>query len=241
MGLKKAAEMANIPMEDLSKLNPAFKRWSTGPDGPHRLLIPIDQVESFKANLSLLPDDARLPWTRHKVRRGENLSLIARQYGTTSKAIRQANQLSSNVIHSGNQLIIPSSFKTLDNDPATSKKQHRKITYIVKRGDTFWEIARKFSVSTNKIAKWNQISLKKPLFPGQKLVIKTTARTKLALSSSANPFQSIRYTVKKGDSLAYISRKYKVPLADLRKWNADDLGEHIHPGQTLKVLVKKDG
>ena len=71
-------------------------------------------------------------------------------------------------------------------------------------------------------------------------MIKTTAHTKLALSTSANPFQSIRYTVKKGDSLAYISRKYNVPLADLRKWNAGNLGEHIHPGQKLKVLVNTD-
>ena len=237
LGLAKAAEMANIPMEDFYKLNPAFNRLSTAPDGPHRLLIPIDQVESFKENLSLLPDDERMRLAIHKVRRGENLSFIANKYGTTTQAIHQANQLSSNVIYSGDQLFIPSTFNALNNHPDVQKRQHRKIIYIVKRGDTFWEIARKFSVSTNKIAKWNQISLKKPLFPGQKLVIKTTDSTKLALSSSANPFQSIRYTVKKGDSLAYISRKYNVLLADLRKWNAGNLGKHIHPGQKLKVLV----
>ncbi len=240
LDLATAAELANIPMDDLYKLNPAFNRWTTAPDGPHRLLIPVEQVETFKTKLAALPDDQRMKSTRHKVRRGENLSFIARKYGTTSHAIRHANQLSSSTIHTGSQLVIPSSsYKIPKNYPAFNKSKKRNLIYVVKRGDTFWEIARRFSVSTNKIAKWNRISLKKPLFPGQKLVIKTSSRTKLA-SASPNPFQSIRYTVKKGDSLAYISRKYNVPLSDLRKWNRGNLGKHIHPGQKLKVLVKTD-
>lgn len=240
LDLAKAAELANIPVDDLYKLNPAFNRSTTAPDGPHRLLIPVKQVETFKAKLALLPEDERMQWARHKVRRGENLSFIARKYGTTSHAIRHANQLRSSTIRSGSHLVIPSaSYKAVNNHPAVSKQKNRKIIYVVKRGDTFWKIARRFSVSTNKIAKWNRISLKKPLFPGQKLVINTGSRTKIA-SSSPDPFQSIRYTVKKGDSLAYISRKYNVPLKDLRKWNEGNLGEHIHPGQELKVLVKTD-
>jgi membrane-bound lytic murein transglycosylase D len=48
---------------------------------------------------------------------------------------------------------------------------------------------------------------------------------------------SINYTVKQGDSLAQISRKFNVSIADLRKWNPPAISNALTPGKKLKVIL----
>ena len=57
LSLNKAAEMANMSLHDFLKLNPAFNKSKTAPEGagPRRLLIPVAKAESFKENLAQLP------------------------------------------------------------------------------------------------------------------------------------------------------------------------------------------
>lgn len=57
LNLSKAAEMANMSLHDFLKLNPAFNKSKTAPEGagPRRLLIPVAQAESFKEHLAQLP------------------------------------------------------------------------------------------------------------------------------------------------------------------------------------------
>lgn len=57
LSLNKAAEMANMTLHDFLKLNPAFNKSKTAPEGagPRRLLIPVAKAESFKENLAQLP------------------------------------------------------------------------------------------------------------------------------------------------------------------------------------------
>ena len=64
LDLQKAAQLANMPFDKFMKLNPGFNRASTSPNGPHRLLIPIEKAESFKTNLAQLPFDERLDQTQ---------------------------------------------------------------------------------------------------------------------------------------------------------------------------------
>jgi membrane-bound lytic murein transglycosylase D len=113
------------------------------------------------------------------------------------------------------------------------------LIYTVKKGDTFWDISRKFSVSSKKIAQINNIKLSAALRPGQKLLIKQGKGDNL--SGNGNPFKSVRYIVRKGDSLSLISLKFNVSITNLRKWNANQMGKYLRPGQKLKVLVNTPG
>ena len=49
--------------------------------------------------------------------------------------------------------------------------------------------------------------------------------------------RTVRYTVRKGDSLFLISRKFNVSIAELRSWNRLNGSKHLQPGQLLKVHV----
>ncbi|WP_428352941.1 transglycosylase SLT domain-containing protein [Methyloprofundus sp.] len=105
--LAKAAQLSNTTVKQLLHLNPGLSRGYTPPQGPHRLLIPIDSAELFKKNLAALPVDQRVQWKRHKIKAGENLGMIARRYKTQIVAIREVNHLANNNIRAGKHLLIP--------------------------------------------------------------------------------------------------------------------------------------
>ncbi|RLA25322.1 MAG: lytic transglycosylase [Gammaproteobacteria bacterium] len=233
--LSKAAELANTSVAQLHLLNPGLSRGYTPPKGPHRLLIPIDNAELFKKNLAALPVDQRVLWQRHKVKSGENLGIIARRYNTRVIAIRELNHLTNNNIRAGAHLLIPVARNRANHTPFKQTKSaftiHQSI-YKVKAGDSLWGIARKLGLHSKDIARWNQIGLNNTLALGQSLVIKQAVK-------HANAQQSIRYTVRSGDSLYAISEKFNVRVADLRKWNSATLGKYLKPGQTLTVKTSQ--
>lgn len=265
LDLNKAAELANVPLNEFLKLNPGFNHSSTAPQGPHHLLIPVAKAQLFKQNLAQLPYDERVDQKRyhaetmaetmaqirhdeirtipsqHRVKAGENLVSIADKNNTTPQSLRQANHLKSNSIHAGMMLKIPTAQHS-GNTPSTARiKPGSSQVYVVKQGDTLWNIGHKFSVSGKDIADWNKLNSKTALVLGQKLSIK--ASNQQAISSNAVAslasagIRSISYTVKQGDSLAQISRKFNVSIADLRKWNPPSISNSLTPGKKLKVIL----
>jgi membrane-bound lytic murein transglycosylase D len=64
LDLNKAAQLADMTLNDFLKLNPAFNKAKTAPEGagPRRLLIPVEKAESFKENLAQLPFEE---WVSH--------------------------------------------------------------------------------------------------------------------------------------------------------------------------------
>jgi membrane-bound lytic murein transglycosylase D len=105
--LNKAAELADIDLDTLMKLNPGLNRWATPPQGPHRLLLPHNKVDAFNHALAQLPENKRLRWQRYTIKPGDSLSVIAQQYNISISAIRQTNNLKSNRIRAGKTLLIP--------------------------------------------------------------------------------------------------------------------------------------
>ena len=248
-----AAELAEISLETLYILNPAYNRWATHPKGPHKLMVPIEKAEIFKANLAALPKNKRLSWKRHKIKKGQSLIAIADKYNTTVSLIKDLNQIRGNMIREGQNLIIPTSSrngKTYSLSAAqrlsaiqnTKKKGKEKVTYRVKSGDSFWSISRKFKVSYRSLAKWNGLAPRDTLQLGQKLVVWTkngaVHRASFSPHSSKMTTQKINYRVRNGESLALIAQKFKVRIRDLKRWNKKlSRQKYLQPGQRLTVYV----
>jgi membrane-bound lytic murein transglycosylase D len=216
-------------------------------------LVPVAKAHQFKQKLAQLPYEERVDVSRyhhetkghvhhdetlatsslHKVKAGENLVSIADRNNTTPQAIRKASNLTANSIKSGMVLKMPAAQKTAAPATTTPKLGSAQI-YVVKNGDTLWNVAHKFSVSDKDILAWNKVNPKTGLVLGQKLTIKA-AKPQVVASSSA--IRSISYTVKQGDSLAQISRKFNVSVADLCKWNPPAVSNSLTPGKKLKVIL----
>jgi membrane-bound lytic murein transglycosylase D len=234
-----AAELANLEVDELYALNPAFNRWATHPDGPHRLLLPADKAEAFATRLETLPDSQRMKWVRHKVRSGETLSHIAQRYDTRVSVVRQTNNLAGNNIRSGAYLLVPvaakdpSRYARLDQSRRTPGSVARNTTYNVRNGDSLWKIARRHNITVAQLSRWNGLKKNAVIKPGQKLVIRTGGTS----ASAGEQVRTVRYTVRKGDSLFLISRKFNVSVADLRSWNDLNDRKYLQPGQRLKLHI----
>ncbi|MCP3687420.1 MAG: LysM peptidoglycan-binding domain-containing protein [Gammaproteobacteria bacterium] len=245
-----AADLADIPINHLYQLNPAFNRWATAPKGPHRLLLPRDNVEKFTIAVQDLAPEKRINWVRHKIKTGETLSHISKKYNTTTTLIKDVNKIRGTQIRAGKHLMIPTATKslkayTMSRNSRISKLQNTqrsgsKQTHIVRSGQSFWSISRHYGVNTTALAKWNGMAPIDTLRVGQKLVIwstKTAAAQRVSLNS-AGPNQglhALRYTVRKGDSLSRIASRFNIRVADIKRWNS--IGKYLQPGQKIKLYV----
>jgi membrane-bound lytic murein transglycosylase D len=171
----------------------------------------------------------------YKVKRGESLASIARAHHTTVQNLRSTNHLAKNSVNYGAVLKVPSAPKSNGSAMMLAKSSRASETYhTVKKGDTFYNIGQRYSVSPKELASWNRITLKTALVPGRKLVIKGREQQ---VASSSNALRLIRYTVKKGDTLTQISKKFNVSVSDLKRSNAPALANGLQSGRVLKILV----
>ncbi|HHN47972.1 MAG TPA: LysM peptidoglycan-binding domain-containing protein [Bacteroidales bacterium] len=111
--------------------------------------------------------------TYHTVRSGENLGLIANRYKVSVSNLRRWNNISGNVIHPNQRLIVSNpAAQSSASSTNGSNENLNFIYYTVQQGDTLWDIAKKYDgVTIDKIKQWNNISNANRLRPGQKLRI----------------------------------------------------------------------
>ena len=247
LDLALAAELAGIELETLYAYNAGLNRWATDPGGPHRLLLPVDAAEPFGTALAAVPENERLRWQRHKVRSGETISEIAEQYSTTLASIRNANNLRGNTIRAGHYLMIPMASKplsaySLSADERRAKTQNRerqgeRVEHIVRAGESFWTISRRYGVTTRQVAAWNGMAPRDTLSIGQKLVIWTRTTPPSTAKNGKDTTRKLRYTVRNGDSLYLIANRFRVSISDLVRWNNIDKNNILRPGQKLTMYV----
>ncbi|HAS6039301.1 TPA: LysM peptidoglycan-binding domain-containing protein [Vibrio vulnificus] len=234
-----AAQYAGLNVKELQSYNPAYNQWSTAPDGPYQLLIPVDKAEQFIAKVEENRGKG-MKMVRYKVRSGDTLSVLAEKHNTTSEVIRTANSLSGNNIRVGQYLLIPTSQKDasaytlsaanrLAKTQATARGKY-KLTHTVKSGESLWSIAKANKVDHQALAKWNGMGPRDTLRVGQDLVIWKE-------SSEGAIIRTVFYKVRSGDTISAIATKFKVKSNDIVKWNALQNQKYLKPGQQLKLYV----
>jgi membrane-bound lytic murein transglycosylase D len=251
LDLALAAELAGIDVDTIYAFNPGYNRWSTDPAGPHRLVMPVASADAFRAALAEVPEDDRVRWKRHKVKSGEAISQIARNYNTTVAQIREANNLRGDTIRAGHYLLIPVATKPLSAysksaDARLAKTQNRKragskVEHVVRKGESFWTISRHYKVTHRQLAAWNGMAPGDPLPIGRKLVVWTDAVGESPRMSPTtalgNTTRKLRYTVRNGDSLYHIANRFRVSINDIARWNNLDKNKILRPGQKLTMYV----
>lgn len=251
LDLAQAADMARISIDELYLLNPAYNQWATDPEGPHRLLVPADTAETFRQALADLPAEKRVHWQRYKIRSGDSLITIAKHHNTTVKTLRVANNLRGNTIRAGQMLLIPTAsadakIYAYSAGQRQAKKNRRialrsgkqKLSYRVRSGDSFWEIAQKFNVGVRELASWNQMAPGDPLRIGKQLVIWQAGPAKTRTGGGRNLVRKIGYRVRSGDSFARIASRFNLSINDIKRWNSQAASaKYLKPGQLLTLYV----
>lgn len=145
------------------------------------------------------------------VKKGDSLWSIARANGLTVDELKSLNNLSSNVLHVGDTLLISSADSTGDDG--------NDDYYVVKSGDTLWSIARKYNLSVNELKALNNLS-SNVLSVGQRLIVG---------KESSND-----YLVSAGDTLWAIARKFNVNVDDIKALN-NLSSNNLSIGMILKI------
>jgi len=257
--LNVVAKLVDTTYAHIRELNPAVLRWVTPPGiKDFTIYIPKGTKDKFKQGFAKIPDTEKRSWVRHRIRAGESLSTISQKYRTSISVIKSTNKLRNNFIRAGKYLLIPvpqnkaayyaskASYR-----PSKSKKRtprtkiinvpgHKKVSYLVKRGDTLGEIAENYSTRASKIRQWNGLRYGEYIRPKQTLTLWVPENlqelkervAKKPVKINSDP--SIYYTVRTGDTLWDIAKKYDISITELKKLNKMR-SSRIRPGDRLKV------
>jgi len=228
------AECAGTESSLLADLNPSLVRGCSPPDEEGFLVrVPAGTAERASVALASLPEDQRVRWAHHQVRRGETLSHIADRYRTSVGAIAEANHLrSTHFLSIGQELLIPQGRPSGANPPRWASSSPgggtSTVVYRVKRGDTLSGIADRYRVSVHSLRRWNRIG--KFIYPGQKLTVHTRVGGGASRVSTASEVK-----VRRGDTLWDIARLHGVSLSALLEANNLGRGSVIRPGEVLRI------
>lgn len=173
-------------------------------------LINVGQVLTIPSADAVTPND----YLVYTVKKGDSLWNIAGNYGISVNDLVDFNNLGTTFLQVGQQLLIP----VVDN--GTDNNNSLGITYVVKPGDTLWNIAKKYNISVDEIKNANNL-FSNMLSIGQELVIPETSEYKT-------------YVVKSGDSLWKIANDFDVNLNELIALNNLD-NDILSIGQTLLI------
>ncbi|MFQ5458265.1 MAG: LysM peptidoglycan-binding domain-containing protein, partial [Myxococcota bacterium] len=163
VSLKSAARACGISTKALRNLNPELRRSVTPPGKAYTLKVPTGLKKEVHTQLAALKADRRAVASsgRHRVRRGETLSTIARRYGVSTRSLARANHMSTrDVLRAGKRLRIPGK-----GGVALAKA----AVHVVKRGDTLGKIARRYGVSLRALARANNMRITDILRTGMSL------------------------------------------------------------------------
>ncbi len=172
----------------------------------------------------------------HKIKKGENLGLIAAQYGVSIASIKQWNDLSDNKIVAGKRLKIytDESYEVVSTENAFDNTKGSFYNYKVKKGDTIGQIAERYHISINEIRKWNNLKGNK-IIAGQNIKI-YSSHTNLSFTENISKTESNvnYYKIKKGDTIGKIAESFSVSVDEIKSWNGL-VDNNIVAGKTLKI------
>lgn len=224
-------KVTGVPKDMLKLLNPGYLQPTTPPSGPFEIILPINASTTFKAALKKKPELLAVQWTKHTVKKGESLSVIADRYKTKMDAVKKLNDMKSNQIRIGKTLLIPvpmeHAAELQKNMAKTPAYQGGIYTHKVQSGESLWTIARYYDVSTKELCAWNNIGIRDPLYKGQSLKIRSNLYGK-----------QITYILKNGDSLWTVAKKYNVSTTQLARWNQISSAKVLRPGEKISVWIK---
>ena len=218
-----AAKLAGMSLHDLVALNPAHNRPVIMSETP--LIIPTDKVDTFLNNLKAR-ENSKLPlcsWQTYTLRPGDKLEKIAQRFGMTLASLKTANGIKGRAkVHPGTILLVAGKNGGTSVDMATLAEQARPPEAdrapAVRKGATLTVAARRGDISAGE---------------------KKAAAPRLAAGQGKKPPAITHYTVRRGDTLASIAKRFKVGADDLLRWNRLSPNA-LTPGKTLTIQLAKN-
>lgn len=196
------AERYNTTVQELKKLNNLTSN-----------TLQIGQVLKLPTS-----NDNTTDTTIYIVQKNDSLWTIAQKFNTTVQELKALNNLTSDILQIGQELLIKDIVETPQPTPPTQTS-----TYTVQRGDSLWSIANRYNTTVQELRNLNNLT-NDTLMIGQILNVPGTG----------NETEEEIYIVQRGDSLWLIAQKYNIGVNDLIKAN-NLSGNTIQIGDQLVI------
>lgn len=183
LDLRRVAEWAGVPIDQIQQLNPEFRRWTTPiKKGEYAIKVPEGTADKVRDGLASSAPGQLNALQTHTVKRGETLATIAKKLQVSRADLAEANYLkATSKVAVGSKLIIPrmpsasllaramageleETAESIAVDVlketaplASPVAQRRATTYQVKRGDTLAAIARRTGTTMAQLMSWNKL------------------------------------------------------------------------------------
>lgn len=179
----------------------------------------------------------------YKVKRGDNLGMIASRNEVSVADLKKWNGLRSSSIAYGQNLKIKATETLVMTTVAQTKKEvavvgkvvredkikkestndsltdAKSALYVVQNGDNIITIAEKYKVTVAQLKEWNNLT-EATLSLGSSLQIAFDSKETVKLELAQSPeLKEIQYTVQKGDNLGTIAKKFGATVENLKEWN----------------------
>jgi membrane-bound lytic murein transglycosylase D len=238
--LKGIAQASGIEEDVLRELNAELRQGTLPADG-YDLRVPIGTADIVLSKLDEIPVYKTRPAVSvasHRVRRGETLDGIAQKYGSNTKSIMLANNIRRPThLRAGRVIRVPLTECLPQPSRASGVVQasgtnRDSVEHVVRRGDSLWNIAKRYGTTTEEIQRLNKMISSK-LAVGQ--ILKISASDPEEKRETTNARQTI-YSVRSGDTLYGIAQQHNMTLDRLIALNNLSLRSKIQPGQ--KIIVE---
>ncbi len=234
VSLKKLARKIGTTGRELRRLNPALKSYYVPAYRGGNTSLKVPKGTSQEALNALAYAKVKAPKNvasastfKYRVRRGDNLSVIAKKFRTTVSRLKRLNNLRRSNLRIGQRLRVPEQYRNADygkyrggGRKSIATKNGIKI-HRVKRGESLWLIARKYKMSLSQLMKLNRLSRRSVIRVGMRLKVKDK--------------KNKMHKVQRGETLLHIAHRYKIRLSKLARANSIKSRTRIKAGHYLVI------
>lgn len=209
---KSLAEIANLldmGYKEISRYNPSLIGLSTPPGESYELKVPKgygERLLAVKSEVETLKD-VQTPFStrpaRYTVRTNDSLWKIAREFGTSVKMLKYANNLSSSIIRPGQRLKIPARGNVI------------YVKHRIRPGENIYVLAKRYGTSIDEIKRANNLK-------GSLIIAGKTLSIPQRLSYTYAPQdvpRKVRHKIIPGDTLSELALRYRVSVSQIKRWN----------------------
>lgn len=229
VSLTQIAETYNLDYEHLHFLNAQYT-YKVTPPGQQPIILPIEKIAQAQVDSSIASQFT--DYTHITSNKPMTLTDLSIKKRTPLPILSSLNPsyAADDTITAGTPVHFP------DLSPANEKlaklikfsEPLQTRYHVVRKGDTLWNISRRYNVNHKDLARWNKLSTSSILSIGKKLKIK---------KQTLKPIKK-HYVVAQGDTLWSVAKRFDVSISDLRQWN--NLQDHnLSIGQKLTMVVYK--